>query len=236
MSEAERAASDAEIARSLAAAWDFSQAQTERPAGLGTDEDLRRYMAAVLEKCLRHERRAIQRGWRIFLREDRTGVARRVYDRLQRLAREGAAPEGGRLCEDEAWEHLLGLAADAFDRGGDREDAVCLYSCLQALRPDEPQPYIRLFTVVWERAGIQAAAACYRGLAPFIVSPTYCYYAADCFENAGRLAEARDAVETGIEYLEDPELGFEADPAVARGLYAFRRRLQTAPSGPWEAV
>lgn len=128
------------------------------------------------------------------------------------------------LCSDEDFGVLLSLAVDIADTGR-TDDAMAMYSLLQVIRPDQPQPYINNFTLVWQQAGVKVAADCYAMMMPIVQSPTFCYYAADCFEHADRLEEAQQAIASAVELLDNEEYGFQLDSKLEQDIRDYHREL-----------
>lgn len=132
--------------------------------------------------------------------------------------------ENEELCSDEDFGVLLSLAVDIVDSGR-VEDGMAMYSLLQIIRPDQPQPYVNNFTLVWKQQSVEAAADAYAMMMPIVQSPTYRFYAADCFEHADRIEEAQKAMEEAIALLENEEYGFQLDTDLERNIREYHREL-----------
>ncbi|MEM9093337.1 MAG: hypothetical protein AAGC93_32015, partial [Cyanobacteria bacterium P01_F01_bin.53] len=184
----------------------------------------------IMPQLLTQQREAMSKGWDLLLAQDPTNSAAKVKERLNTFLEKQSISSALEVCPDEDWANLLPIPRIAMENGK-KDDAVAMYNVLQVLRPDEPQPYVGNFTIVWERAGVQVAADCYRLMMPFVLSPTYFYYAADCFQHAGEIEEAKETLQAAIDLLENEELGFSIDPELKADIYAFRDELKAPATG-----
>ena len=191
----------------------------------GTSQDFEAAMQKVLPHLVRQQQEAVTRARNLFLQDDPDGTARSVLERMDRLTESGDLFESNALCGDEAFAALLDRAATA-DESGNDEDAAAMYALLQVLRPDQPLPFINGFNIVWRRAGVKVAAECYAATAPMMIDPIFYYYAADCFESAGLMDDARGAIAYAKEALENEGLGYDIDDAMADRIRSYYDELR----------
>lgn len=207
----------------------------------GSPQDYAQAMQAALPHIVQQHQQVIARAKNLFQQRDCQATATKVIRRMDELLASGEFFDNRDLCSDAEFKELLEHAASV-DEGGNIEDAMTMYALLQVLRPDQPRPFINNFTLVWQTAGVKMAAECYALLAPVMVSPTYFYYAADCFEHAGLMDDARRAIKMAVEQLDDEELGFRLDPGFAQDIREYHAQLCESrpmgggPGGSWIPV
>lgn len=190
----------------------------------GTPEQYEAAMQKALPYLVKQQQDAVARARRLFQEHDMDGTAATVLERLDQAMVSGDLVEVEELCPDDAFGELLSRAADA-DELGHAEDAVAMYTLLQVLRPDQPMPYINNFNLVWRRAGPRIAAECYALIAPVMSDPIFFFYAADCFEHAGLMDDAKRAILCAREALDDKELDFAIDEDLAQNIRDTYERL-----------
>jgi hypothetical protein len=206
----------------------------------GDPEQLAAALPLALARLVNARHGQFEHARELFLRRDGSGAAARVFARMDGMLAAAVPMDPADLCPDDEFAVLLDLAASA-DEGGDMDCAGAMYAALQALRPDQHQPFINQFNLVWQTLGVQVAADCYRLVSPMMSSPVFFYYAADCFESAGRREHAQLAIIAARELMDDPEYGCALDDDMAAGIRAFYRqidadRLRREPPPPGSAT
>jgi len=221
MSESSSQELPPEVAAIFRLGFDFQQLDLPHEADAKQCQDA---LMALVPDWLATQHQTVRRGIELFLQHDRSDTTARVRRRVRRLLKQRDYPVDKPLLSDREWETLLRLAAEAHEDHA-TENAAAMYTVLQILRPEEPQPYVALFTIIWRRAGVKAAAACYRLVAPTMFSPTFFFYAADCFLNAGQTEEAREAIQISMDQWKSLESDWNLDPALIREIQAFHAEL-----------
>jgi hypothetical protein len=171
-------------------------------------------MRSALAQVVARRQQTIATAKALYRQTAQEDTAQRVFARMDELIESGADFDSEDLCPDDDFALLLDQAASV-DEADNAEDAMAMYALLQVIRPDQPQPFINSFKLIWQAAGVKVAAECYALLAPVMMSPAFFYYAADCFENAGLLDDAKRAIQMAKEQLDDESLAFEVEDELA---------------------
>jgi hypothetical protein len=206
----------------LMAAFDFERMPPEAAAA-GPDR-VASALREVLPSIINEQHERFERARALYLREDATGTAARVFERMDAWLSAGDLFDPRDLCSNEEFKALIRIAAQA-ERGGDLDTAALLYAVLELLRPDQPQPFVNHYSIVWQTLGVQQAADCYALTAPLMDSPVYFYYAADCMEHAGREEHARLAIKVAQELIDDPDYPGEITGDLKQRVRASYERL-----------
>ncbi len=150
-----------------------------------------------------------------------SSVGVKLKTRLERKLRGEVLRFNPKLTSSE-WELLLSVAAQAMS-SDDLNFAEQVYMLLQIIRDDDPRPFIGSAITTWKRYGVNLAATLYELWQPaFEWSPAYLYYAADCYQTAGKQDQAREAILAAERLLEQPDLQEEVPVAFADKIHAAR--------------
>ena len=122
---------------------------------------------------------------------------------------------------------LLELA-EGYHGAGDIEEEKSIISALITFYPYEPQPYIRLGTLIWKVEGIEQAGYFYENITQILNHPMVDYLAADCFFNAGRAGSAVSLLTRALAHCDEKinSADGEPEPLIVELHYDIKAFLQ----------
>lgn len=153
--------------------------------------------------------------------------AKRVVKILKRIEKALSKEDYGAVVtafNDDDIGHLQQIAFQTMDEG-ELDAAQAMYTFLMTMRPTDHQSYVGLMMVLWNKEGPAAAADVYASLIEHMPSPALLYFAADCFNHAGRRMDAEQALRQGIEMLEEEVEGEERNEDEEELLQEMRKFL-----------
>ena len=171
-----------------AQSWlELSQKQSPEHSAL-TDANLQ------LSKLVPAQLNNIEQAITLFANYDQGSRAMPIFADIAQTLQQDSVDSDRSLCDNEKFAYLLNIAAHCEESEND-DEAMRMYAFLQMLRPDQSQPYINNFSLVWQQLGIEYAAACYAIMLEVLPHPVFLLYAADCFYHAGKHEEARQVIQ-----------------------------------------
>jgi hypothetical protein len=161
-----------------------------------------------IQKVLEEGEVIAMEGVEFFLARDEKGQAKVIFDRIRSAlpALMGSPADKQTLkgVLNQGDYNVLNKIAMSTYEEKEYKAASAMFSVIVRLFIEEIQiqPFIMLALCEWQLNGIEAATKVYELYLQMFEDPLLCYYAADCFVKAGRKAEARNAIERGLQLID----------------------------------
>ena len=149
-----------------AQSWlELSQKQSPEHSAL-TDANLQ------LSKIIPAQLDNIDKAITLFANYDQGGRAMLIFADIAQTLEQDSVNSERSLCDNEQFAYLLNIAVHC-EESENYDEAMRMYAFLQMLRPDQIQPYINNFSLVWQQIGIEYAAACYAVMLEALPHPVH---------------------------------------------------------------